>query len=60
MSVELLACDCSDCFHWEIVRMSDGSVHLHCKTCERRDELDNFTVHEQAGSQMRWVTREAE
>jgi len=58
--VYLLACDCKSCTHWEIVRLEDGSVHLHCKTCERRDELDAFTVHEKPGSKMLWVERETE
>lgn len=58
--LKLLACDCNSCVAWEIVKMPDESVHLHCKTCERRDELDAFTVHEKPGSQMRWVPRESE
>lgn len=56
----LLACDCKSCTHWEIVRLKDATVHLHCKTCERRIELDNFTVHEQPDSQMRWVESDSE
>jgi hypothetical protein len=58
--VYLLACDCDSCVAWEIVKLADGSIHLHCKTCERRDELDSFVVHEKPGSQMRWITREEE
>lgn len=57
--IEILVCDCADCTHWEIVRV-DGKVHIHCKTCERRDELDSFTVHEKPGSKMRWVESESE
>jgi hypothetical protein len=60
MSVKLLACDCADCTHWEIVKMVDETVHLHCKTCDRTDELDAFTVHEKPGSQMKWVERDKE
>jgi hypothetical protein len=58
--IEVLACECYDCRHWEIVRMEDGSIHLHCKSCERRDELDSFTVHEQPGNQVKWVKVDAE
>lgn len=61
MAIEILACDCADCTHWELVReVETGKVHLHCKTCQRRDELDSFTVHEQPGSQMRWVKVDSE
>lgn len=60
MQVELLACDCADCTHWEIVRESDGKIHLHCKTCQRRDELDSFTVHEKLGNKMKWVKVDSE
>ena len=60
MAVELLACDCNSCTHWEIVREENGSIHLHCKTCERRDELDSFTIHEQPGNQVKWVKRDSE
>jgi len=53
----ILACDCKDCTHWEIVQTADSKTHLHCKTCGRRDELDSFTVHERPGSKMRWIER---
>lgn len=61
MKIEILVCDCKDCRHWEIVRdLETGKVHLHCKTCERRDELDSFTVHQKPGSKMKWVSAEKE
>jgi hypothetical protein len=60
MAIEILSCDCLDCFHWEVVRLENGTIHLRCKTCERTDELDSFTVHEQPGNQVKWVKVDAE
>lgn len=53
----ILACNCKDCTHWEIVQTADGKTHLHCKTCGRRDELDSFTLHERPGTKMLWIER---
>lgn len=58
--IELLTCNCTDCTHWQIVRDKDGKIHLHCKTCDRRDEMDSFTVHVQPGNQVKWVPAESE
>jgi hypothetical protein len=60
MSVKVLACKCADCTHWEIVQMEDGTIHLHCKTCETTDELDAFTLHEKPGNNVKWVERDEE
>jgi hypothetical protein len=58
--VELLACECFDCTHWELVRMPDQSIHLHCKTCERTHSLDAFTIHEDPNNNVKWVARNKE
>lgn len=61
MAVQLLACDCKDCTHWEVVKMLvDDTIHLHCKTCGRTHEMDFFKIHEDPNSQMKWVPRNEE
>lgn len=60
MSVRVLACECADCLHWEVVQMADGTIHLHCKTCERTHEMDSFTIHEDPINNVKWVQRDKE
>jgi len=31
--VDVLACDCGDCTHWEVIMLEDDSQILKCKSC---------------------------
>ena len=52
----VLACNCGDCLHWEIIKEhNDADLHLLCKTCGKEfhaANLDSFT-------ELKWVEREA-
>lgn len=51
---KVLACDCADCLHWEVVETEHG-IHLHCKTCGHRFPI---TLDTAKHTKLKWVDRE--